>query len=69
MQKNYTPLTGLCIMLFCLIGTPCIVTVAVMARESGSWGWALAQWSTLTLLAWCVATLVYQIGTACSWGI
>ena len=69
MQKNYTPLTGLCIMLFCLIGTPCIVTVAVMARESGSWGWALAQWGTLTLLAWCVATLVYQIGSACSWGI
>lgn len=62
-RKNYSPLVGFCIMLFCLIGSPCVATVAVMARESESWRWALAQWGSLTLLAWCLTTLVYQIGT------
>ncbi|MDO4574708.1 MAG: ferrous iron transport protein B [Planctomycetia bacterium] len=60
-REKYSPLTGFCIMLFCLIGTPCMATVAVMARES-SWKWAIGQWVALTLLAWIVTTLVYQIG-------
>ncbi|MBR4834963.1 MAG: ferrous iron transport protein B [Thermoguttaceae bacterium] len=63
LRANYTPLVGFCIMLFCLIATPCMATFAAMAQESGSWKWAVAQWSSLTALAWMLTTLVYQIGS------
>lgn len=62
LRGTYTPLIGFCIMLFCLIASPCMATFVMMARESGSWKWALAQWGTLTFLAWVVTTLVYQLG-------
>ena len=62
LQANYTPLQGLCVMLFCLIGMPCMATVAVTRRETGSWRWALFQFGGLTLLAWVLTAAVYQIG-------
>ena len=62
LRAHYTPLVGFCIMLFCLIATPCMATFAAMAQESGSWKWAVAQWCSLTALAWVLTTLVYQIG-------
>ncbi len=61
-KSNYPPLVGLCIMIFCLIGTPCMATVAVMARECNSWKWAISQWLFLTVLAWVITTIVYQVG-------
>jgi len=62
LQANYTPLQGFCIMLFCLVGMPCMATVAVTKRETGSWKWALFQLGGLTLLAWALTAVVYQIG-------
>jgi ferrous iron transport protein B len=62
LKKNYTPLVGFCIMLFCLISAPCMVTIAVTRRESNSWGWALFQLGGLTLLAYGITVLVYQAG-------
>ena len=62
LRANYSPLVGFCIMLFCLVATPCMATFAVMAKESGSWKWAFAQWFGLTAIAWVLTTLVYQIG-------
>ncbi len=61
-SQDYSPLQGLSILLFCLIGTPCLATVAITARESGSWKWAGLQWGGLTLLAYLVSLIVYQIG-------
>jgi len=63
LASTYTPLQGLCIMLFILIASPCIATVAVTVRESGSWKWAAFMWGYLTLLAWVVTAVVYQAGT------
>ena len=62
LQKNYTPLTAFCIMLFCLISAPCMATVAVTWRESNSWKWALLQFGGLTVLAYIITLLVYQAG-------
>ncbi len=59
---DYTPRQGLSILLFVLIASPCIATVAVTARESGSWKWAMLQWGYLTALAWVLTILVYQSG-------
>lgn len=59
--KNYSPLVGVSIIIFCLIGTPCVATVVIVAKES-SWGWALAQWSTLTVVGFMLAVSVFQLG-------
>ncbi len=63
LQANYTPLTGFCIMLFCLISTPCVATVAMTKQETNSWGWALFQFFGLTTLAYVITLIVYQIGS------
>ncbi|MBL0209413.1 MAG: ferrous iron transport protein B [Holophagaceae bacterium] len=39
-QTGLTPLTALAFMIFTLIYTPCLGTVAMIRREAGSWGWA-----------------------------
>ena len=62
LQANYTPLTGFCIMLFCLIATPCVATVAMTKQETNSWGWALFQFIGLTVLAYVITLFVYQFG-------
>jgi ferrous iron transport protein B len=62
LRANYSPLTGFCIMLFTLISVPCMATIAVTRRESGSWLWALFQLGGLTLLAYVITVAVYQIG-------
>ena len=69
LQKNYNPLIGFCIMLFTLIATPCMATVAVTKRESNSWKWAALQFFGLTILAFILTTSVYQIGKLFSIGI
>jgi ferrous iron transport protein B len=63
LRKNYSPLVGLCIMLFMLISAPCMATIAVTKRESNSWGWAMFQLGGLTLLAYGLTVAVYQVGT------
>ncbi|HJW08793.1 MAG TPA: ferrous iron transport protein B [Holophagaceae bacterium] len=39
-RSGLTPLTALAFMVFILIYTPCLGTVSMIRRESGSWGWA-----------------------------
>jgi ferrous iron transport protein B len=63
LQSRYSPLVGLCIMLFALIATPCIATFAITRSESGSVWWAIAQGWGLTLLAWIVTYAVFKSGT------
>ncbi|MGC9453998.1 MAG: ferrous iron transport protein B [Phycisphaerae bacterium] len=60
LAADYTPVQGFAMMLFVLISSPCIATVAVTIRESGSWKWAALQWGYLTVLAWVVTTAFYQ---------
>jgi len=62
LRETYTPLQGVSIMLFCLLGFPCMATVAVMWSESGSAKWMLLQWGGLTVFAYTVCLLVYQVG-------
>jgi ferrous iron transport protein B len=62
LRKKYTPLIGFCILLFALIATPCMATLAVTRKEAGSMKWAVFQWTFLTGLGWVITTLVYQLG-------
>jgi len=63
LRENYTPLTGFCIMVFCLISTPCVATLAMTKQETNSWGWALFQFFGLTALAYVITAIVYQVGS------
>ncbi len=63
LPKYYNGLQAYCIMLFCLLSAPCIATFAVTKRESNSWFWAFFQLAGLTVLAYVVTTIVYQVGT------
>jgi ferrous iron transport protein B len=62
LAENYTPLQAFCIMLFCLISAPCVATLAVCRRETNSWKWALFQFGGLTVIAYVLTVIVYQVG-------
>lgn len=40
----------------------CAATLAVMRRETNSWYWPIFSWSYMTLLGYCGALLIYQLG-------
>ncbi|MDH3215593.1 MAG: ferrous iron transport protein B [Candidatus Krumholzibacteria bacterium] len=69
LKSNYSPLVAFCILLFVLIGTPCMATVAITRRESNSWKWALFQFTSLTVLAYFLTVLVYQLGKLVGIGV
>jgi ferrous iron transport protein B len=62
LSRDYSPLVGLSLMLFLLIGTPCMATFAVTRQESGGTRWALLQLGGLTAIAYLVSLSVYQVG-------
>lgn len=63
-RKHYTPLTGICIIIWSLIATPCISTFAATMQSSKSWRFAVAQFAGLTILAYAIVLIVHQIGSA-----
>jgi len=62
LARDYPPLVGVSLVLFLLVATPCMATVAVTRRESGRWRWALLQLFGLTSIAWLLAFAVFQLG-------
>jgi len=63
LRADYSSLVGFCIMLFCLISSPCAATIAITRSETGSWLWAAFQFVSLTVLAYIITFAVYQIGS------
>lgn len=61
-QSGFTPLTAYVLMLFTLLYVPCMATVAVIKKETGSWKWPLFTIFYTTALAWVVCFVVYQGG-------
>ncbi len=60
---GFGALNAYCLMLFCLLYVPCAATLATVRKESGSWKFTLKMMAFEILLAWCVATLVFQVGS------
>ena len=50
------------LMIFCLLYTPCIATIATIKRETGSWKWTLGMVVFQLVLAWAAAVAVFQAG-------
>ena len=61
-QLGWTPLNAFAFMAMCLIYVPCMATIAITKRETGSWKWALFLIGYTLVLGWLVATIIYQVG-------
>lgn len=66
--ENYPPLVGICVIIFCLIGAPCLATLVIVAKEA-TFRWAIAQWITLTTTGFVLAMIVYQLGNIFHFGM
>lgn len=62
LQHQYNLLQGICLIIFMLLTSPCIASLAVIKRESNSWKIAIAQFFGMFALAWLLAAIVYFIG-------
>jgi len=59
---GWNALIAFAFMAFSLIYVPCVASVGVIRRETNSWKWTGFSVAYLMVLAWIVATLIYQIG-------
>ncbi|PKQ28145.1 MAG: ferrous iron transport protein B [Candidatus Anoxymicrobium japonicum] len=62
LHKIFTPLSAYTFMAFTLLYTPCLATVAVIKKETGSWKWAAFAIGYSLILAWVVAFGIYRVG-------
>jgi len=66
--NSFTPLTGICIMVYYVLAMQCFSTVAIMRRETNGWKWPMFQVAYMTALAYGVTFIVFRIGTAIAAG-
>ncbi len=57
----YTLATALSLLVFYALAMQCMSTLAVVARETGSWKWAIVQFTYMSLLAYFGAWTVYEL--------
>ncbi|OQX10853.1 MAG: ferrous iron transport protein B [Desulfobulbaceae bacterium A2] len=62
-DPHWNRVSALAALIFIMFYAPCFITVVCIAREAGSWKWAFFSMAFNTVLAFFLATLVYQIGT------
>lgn len=63
LKATYTLPAALAFLLFILLSMPCIATFAIVKSETKSWRWPIAQAFFMTLLAFILSVLTYQVGT------
>jgi ferrous iron transport protein B len=61
-EPDWSPRRAFAMMLFVMLYAPCMTTIAVIARESGSWKWAAFSTLYATTIAFVIALAVYQAG-------
>ena len=63
----FTVPVALSVMIFFALCAQCMSTLAVIQRETGSWGWAAFSFTYMTLLAYAAAFGVYRLGLWLGW--
>ena len=58
----FTPLSLISLLVFFVYALQCLPTSAVVARESGSWKWAIGQFVFMTGFAYMASLVVFQAG-------
>ncbi len=62
-QLGWTPLVAFAFMTMILLYVPCVATLSIIKKETGSWKWMLFTIAYTLALGWVAATLIYQIGS------
>jgi ferrous iron transport protein B len=62
LSSDMTSLSAVAMMVFVLLYIPCLATVAVIKRETGSLKWTFFSIAYSTLIAWLAAFCIYQGG-------
>jgi ferrous iron transport protein B len=62
MASGFTKLSAYAFMVFSLLYTPCIATLAVIKKETDSWKWTIFSFIYQFGVAWLVTMIIYQIG-------
>lgn len=60
-QQGFGAINAYAAMIFCLLYTPCIATIATIKKELHSWKWAAFSVVFQLVVAWTAATCFYQI--------
>ncbi|OEG70846.1 hypothetical protein ATZ36_17935 [Candidatus Endomicrobiellum trichonymphae] len=69
-DDDWSPLKGIAFLIFCLIYTPCVVSVVVFFKETGSsYKWLALLVIGNTVFAWIVSFIVFQLGTLLNIGV
>lgn len=63
LSASFTPLSAFAYLVFVLLYVPCASTMGALRREVG-WGWMAFSVIYGVALAWGMATVIYQLGTA-----
>jgi len=67
-NRKHTPLSGLALMVFFVYACQCMSTLAVVRRETGSWGWTVFMFTSMTTVAYVAAVVVFQVGRLLGYG-
>jgi ferrous iron transport protein B len=68
-DPGWSPLAALALIVFTMFYSPCFVSVVCISKESGSWKWGAFAIAFNTLLAFGLAVLIYQVGSALGIGV
>ena len=68
-DRGWNPLRALAMMIFVLVYSPCVATLAALKRETGSWRWPAFATLYTTALAFVLAVAVFQLGRLAGWGL
>ncbi|MBF0448018.1 MAG: ferrous iron transport protein B [Magnetococcales bacterium] len=60
--KTMSPLVAFAFMIFALLYSPCLATIATIRREAGGWHWAGFSVGFSLMLAWSLAFLIVTVG-------
>jgi ferrous iron transport protein B len=63
-DPGWSPLMAVGLIVFTIFYSPCFAAVICIARESGSWRWGAFAMAFNTLLAFILAVVVFQVGSA-----
>jgi ferrous iron transport protein B len=62
LKNNLSPITAIAFMIFTLVYIPCLATIAVMYRETGSFAWTSFSVGFSLVLGWVMAYFVTVLG-------
>jgi ferrous iron transport protein B len=67
LQKTFTPLSAMSMLVFVLLYVPCVATLGAIKHEFGA-SWAVTSAVYQTVVAWIVAFMIYQGGQLLGFG-